>query len=92
MAFQPLPHFPQNFPVFPTYFTTLFTTDPGELCNHRSILEECMELLPEPGPDLPLTFAELRVMSLKYVDNTAIKGLVDEAMMRRVTDVQRKTV
>ncbi len=51
-----------------------------------------MELLPEPGPDLPLTFAELRVMSLKYVDNTAIKGLVDEAMMRRVTDVQRKTV
>jgi hypothetical protein len=51
-----------------------------------------MELLPKPGNDLPLTFAELRVMELRYADNAQIKRLVDEAMTRRVADVQGKTV
>ena len=51
-----------------------------------------MELLPKPGPDVLLTFAELRVRELRYADNAAIKGLVDQAMKRRVADVQGKTV
>jgi hypothetical protein len=51
-----------------------------------------MELLPKPGPDLPLTFAELRVMELRYADHAEIKCLVAEAMKRRVADVQGKTV
>lgn len=51
-----------------------------------------MELLPEPGPDLPLTMKELRIMELQYAQNVEIKGLVDEAMKRRLADVQETTV
>lgn len=51
-----------------------------------------MELLPTPVPDVPLTFAELRVMELHYAENADIKHLVDEAMKRRLTDVKGQTV
>jgi hypothetical protein len=51
-----------------------------------------MELLPKPGPDLPLTFAELRVLELRYAENADIKHLVDEAMKRRLADVKGQTV
>jgi hypothetical protein len=51
-----------------------------------------MELLPKPGPDGPLTLMELRVMEIQYAQNVEIKSLVDEAMKRRLADVQGKTV
>lgn len=51
-----------------------------------------MDLLPKPGPDLPLTMKELRIMELQYAQNVEIKGLVDEAMKRRLADVQETTV
>lgn len=47
-----------------------------------------MELLPTPVPDVPLTFAELRLIELRYADNAEIKRLVDEAMKRRLADVK----
>ena len=51
-----------------------------------------MELLPKPDTDRPLTLMELRMMELQYAQNTEIKGLVDEAMNRRLSDVQGTTV
>lgn len=51
-----------------------------------------MELLPKPGPDLPLTIKELRLMELQYAQNVEIKGLVDDAVKRRVAEVQGKTI
>ncbi len=51
-----------------------------------------MELLPKPDPDRPLTLTELRIMELQYVQNVDIKILVDEAMNRRLADVQGKTL
>jgi hypothetical protein len=51
-----------------------------------------MELLPKPGPDRPLTLMELRIMETQSAQIVEIKGLVDEAMKRRLADVQGKTI
>ena len=51
-----------------------------------------MELPSKPGPDRPLTLMELRIMEIQYAQNVEIKSLVDEAMKRRLADVQGQTI
>ena len=51
-----------------------------------------MEADTPPVDSRPLTFADLRLMAVRYANNAEIKLLVDRAMKRRLTEVGKKAM